>query len=208
MRAVDNVSLSVNNGDFVVILGHSGSGKTTLLSLIGGLTKPDQGQVLIAGQENWDQGDNALSEMRNGTIGFIFQFASLIPTLTALENILLPQSFSSHDVKMKRQAADLLAMVGLQDKMAAFPSQLSGGQQRRIAIARAFMNEPKIILADEPTGDLDEETEHDILRIFRDANASGTTFLVVTHNRDLAQSQVKTRVMNMKAGVLAEGSLL
>lgn len=204
VTAVSNVNLAIAQGEFVVILGHSGSGKTTLLSLIGGLTVPDSGEVLVNGVENWQQSDNALSDMRNATIGFVFQFASLIPTLTALENVLLPLTFGRSPRGSHAQAQDILARVGLADKMNAFPGQLSGGQQRRIAIARAFINQPAIILADEPTGDLDEETEGDILRIFKEYNEGGTTFVVVTHNMHLARSQNNARVLEMRQGVLRE----
>ena len=204
VTAVDNVSLQVAAGEFVVILGHSGSGKTTLLSLIGGLTKPDSGEVLIDGVENWHQSDDALSDMRNSKIGFIFQFASLIPTLTALENILLPLTFGKTPRGGYQQALEILELVGLPDKANAFPAQLSGGQQRRIAIARAFINQPDIILADEPTGDLDEATEQDILEIFKAYNQKGITFVVVTHNVHLAQTQLNARVLEMRRGVLSE----
>ncbi|MFZ5770646.1 MAG: ABC transporter ATP-binding protein [Thermodesulfobacteriota bacterium] len=203
VQAVADVNLEVAGGDFVVILGHSGSGKTTLLSLIGGLTSPDQGSVRIHGRDNWGSGDAALSLLRNRTIGFIFQFASLIPTLTALENVLLPLYFQKRTAKRKERALDLLAAVGLTDKAGAYPAQLSGGQQRRIAIARAFINEPEIILADEPTGDLDEETEADILTMFARFHQQGTTFLVVTHNAHLAVTQRNSRILHMKNGRLA-----
>lgn len=203
LKAVDGVDLEVAAGDFVVILGHSGSGKTTLLSLIGGLTKPEQGRVLVKGIENWRQSDNALAAMRNRTVGFIFQFASLIPTLTVMENLLLPMSFGGQIAESRAKASQLLAEVGLAEKVNAYPAQLSGGQQRRIAIARAFITQPEIILADEPTGDLDEETELEILNFFRQRNAEGTTFIVVTHNRELARSQNRARVLEMRNGVLS-----
>ena len=202
VHAVDTVNLSVNKGDFLVILGHSGSGKTTLLSLMGGLTSPDKGQVFIDGVENWQQTDRALSTMRNSKIGFIFQFASLIPTLSVMENILLPLSFGENPAGSRDLARDILAQVGLADRGKAFPSQLSGGQQRRVSIARSFINRPDIILADEPTGDLDEETERDILALFRRYNEEGTTFVVVTHNSDLAATQKGARVFSMRQGVL------
>lgn len=203
-HAVDKVDLSVNPGDFVVILGHSGSGKTTLLSMIGGLTMPDGGVILVDGMDISQQPDHALAAMRNRKIGFIFQFASLIPTLTVMENILLPLSFGGVSAGSRERAVEILAQVGLADKANAFPSQLSGGQQRRIAIARAFINQPDIILADEPTGDLDEETEMDILSLFKTYNQKGTTFMVVTHNSDLAATQERARVFFMRQGVLAE----
>ncbi|MFZ5775437.1 MAG: ABC transporter ATP-binding protein [Thermodesulfobacteriota bacterium] len=207
IHAVDQVDLLVGKGDFVVILGHSGSGKTTLLSMIGGLTLPDQGEVLVDGVNIASLPDHALASMRNQKIGFIFQFASLIPTLTVMENILLPLSFGGIPAGSRERATEILARVGLADKANAFPSQLSGGQQRRIAIARAFINQPDIILADEPTGDLDEETEKDILALFRGFNQQGTTFLVVTHNSDLAATQERARVFFMRQGVLSEQTI-
>ena len=204
-RAVDDVSFSADKGDFIIILGHSGSGKTTLLSLVGGLAAPDSGQVLVNKRDNWQQSDADLSEMRNKTVGFIFQFSSLIPTLTSLENVLLPLSFSKKSAGDQKLAMELLAMVGLGDKINAFPAQLSGGQQRRVAIARAFINQPDIILADEPTGDLDEETERDIMNIFKKYNQeNNTTFLIVTHNNELTKLVEKTRTFQMKQGVLRE----
>ncbi|MEN8256739.1 MAG: ABC transporter ATP-binding protein [Thermodesulfobacteriota bacterium] len=206
LTAVDQVNLQVNKGEFVVILGHSGSGKTTLLSLIGGLTKPDGGTVRIDNIDNWQQADDELAVMRNKKIGFIFQFASLIPTLTVLENILLPLSFTSDPQGDRQYALDLLERVGLSGRQDDLPGQLSGGQQRRVAIARSFINRPDIILADEPTGDLDEETEKEILAIFKDFNKQGITFLVVSHNKDLALSQDRPRMLTMKNGSLAETS--
>ncbi|NTV12559.1 MAG: ABC transporter ATP-binding protein [Desulfobulbaceae bacterium] len=207
-RAVEGVSFGVEAGDFVTILGHSGSGKTTLLSLIGGLARPNRGQVLVDGCDCWAQSDTELAVMRNSTIGFIFQFSSLIPTLTVLENIILPLSFAAdrtRDQESTELALELLDQVGLIDKGNAFPAQLSGGQQRRVAIARAFINRPRIILADEPTGDLDEVTEQEILKLFRHYNEKvGTTFLVVTHNRQLAESQHNPRTFAMKDGRLSE----
>lgn len=202
--AVNNINLQVSAGDFVVILGHSGSGKTTLLSLIGGLTSPDSGSVRINGIDNQGQDDRYLSILRNKTIGFIFQFASLIPTLTSLENLLLPLYFGSGTNEDHEYAMHVLEQVGLADKAKAYPSQLSGGQQRRIAIARAFMCKPDIILADEPTGDLDEDTEKEILDLFRKENEKGVTFLVVTHNSNLAKNQVAPRILHMKQGNMSE----
>lgn len=197
------VNLDIDRGDFVTILGHSGSGKTTLLSLIGGLTQPDSGTVYIDGTENWHQPDPALADLRNRKIGFIFQFASLIPTLTVVENILLPLSFAKSPEGDRRYAMHLLERVGLRERANNLPGQLSGGQQRRVAIARSFINRPEIILADEPTGDLDEATEDDILALFREFNQDGVTFVVVTHNGGLAGTQQTPRILNMSQGVLA-----
>jgi len=187
LKAVDHVSFSANKGDMVSIMGHSGSGKTTLLSLVGGLTKPDSGQVLINETDLWSMDDDRLSEFRNKKINFIFQFSSLIPTLTSLENVMLPTAFGNYSKNVREYSRELLKIVGLEDKMNAYPSHLSGGQQRRVAIARAFVNDPEIILADEPTGDLDEETEREVIMLFHRMNEEkGITFLIVTHDADVA----------------------
>lgn len=187
VKAVDNVTFSMKKGEFVSIVGHSGSGKTTFLSLIGGLTKPDSGSVIIDGNDIWTMNDNSLSEFRNNRISFIYQFSSLIPTLTVFENIILPTAFGRYDGRTEGHAKELLSTVGLSDKASSYPSQLSGGQQRRVAIARAFITGPAIILADEPTGDLDEETEAEIIGLFaRMKQEKGIAFLIVTHSSELA----------------------
>jgi ABC-type lipoprotein export system ATPase subunit len=190
IRAVDNVSLSIKKGEFVSIVGHSGSGKTTLLSLLGGLTRPDSGSIHIDGIDILSLNDNELSEYRNEKVSFIYQFSSLIPTLTALENVILPTIFSKKKIggNLIDKAKELLSLVGLKDKFNAYPSQLSGGQQRRVAIARAFINDPELVLADEPTGDLDEDTEKEVMDLFERFNREmGITFILVTHNRELAK---------------------
>jgi len=202
-KAVDDVSFSVKTGEMVSIVGHSGSGKTTLLSLIGGLTKPDSGQILIDDINIWSMDDAALSKFRNNKISFIYQFASLIPTLTALENIMLPTAFGGRTDDIRGHAEGLISLVGLREKSGAYPSHLSGGQQRRVAIARAFINSPDIILADEPTGDLDEETEDEIIRLFQDmSEKKKVTFLIVTHNKEIAAQS--RRQLSMSNGVLSE----
>jgi len=201
IKAVDNVNLHVDKGELMAIVGHSGSGKTTLLSLMGGLTKPEAGTVVVAGTDLWSLSDNELSRFRNQKINFIYQFASLIPTLTVLENVMLPTAFGAWTEGTTEKAKDLLRMVGLEDKENSFPSQLSGGQQRRVAIARAFVNDPEVVLADEPTGDLDEETEADIFNLFKKFNEERqVTFVIVTHNRDLAGKT--QRQIRMDHGVL------
>jgi ABC-type lipoprotein export system ATPase subunit len=203
LKAADNVSLTVRDGEMVSVIGHSGSGKTTLLSLIGGLTRPDAGQVLINNVDIWSMGDNAMSEFRNRKISFIYQFSSLIPTLTAIENILLPTAFGNYGEDLEGYARELLTIVGLKEKIGSYPSHLSGGQQRRVAIARAFINRPEIVLADEPTGDLDEDTENDVLALFRKVNEeNNTTFVIVTHNKDIAARAGKQ--FKMSGGILAE----
>ncbi len=207
ITAVDRAALTIQEGDFVSLIGHSGSGKTTLLSIIGGIIRPTGGQVLYRGSDICTANDDALSQYRNTKVGFMFQFASLLPSLRVSENLLLPTLFNdgrgaaagSHGHKVR----ELLSLVGLEDKVRAFPSQLSGGQQRRVAIARAFMNNPELILADEPTGDLDEETEQDMMDFFKSMNKSHRiTFIMVTHNTDLARQA--NRCIRMHQGRLNE----
>ncbi len=201
VRAVDSVDLEIPRGQMVSIVGHSGSGKTTLLSLMGGLTKPSSGRVIIDGINIWNLSDKEMSQLRNEKIGFSFQFASLMPTLNAMDNVSLPSTFSGrpHD---NSRAVNLLKLVGLEDRIYSYPEQLSGGEQRRVALARTLMNEPRLILADEPTGDLDEETEADILEIFRRINGEGVTIVIVTHSRAVA-SQAE-RALRMHRGHLSE----
>jgi ABC-type lipoprotein export system ATPase subunit len=194
---VDNISLTINKGEFLSIVGHSGSGKTTLISIIGGILKPTLGRVLLEGTDICTLDDNRLSEYRVNRIGFMFQFASLLPILTAKENVLLPGIFSpGRNVADDKAAVDLLEMVGIGEKADSYPSQLSGGQQRRVAIARALLNKPDIILADEPTGDLDEETEAEIMSLFEKINQKhGVTIILITHNLNLAgKAQKKLRM--------------
>jgi len=203
LHAVRNVSLEITKGDFISIVGHSGSGKTTLLSLIGGITTPSSGSILFEDKDLAALGSDHLSEYRCDQVGFMFQFASLLPMLTVKENLLLPAVFAAKEARNTAgdKAIDLLRKVGLVDKIHAFPAQLSGGQQRRVAIARAFMNDPVVVLADEPTGDLDEETEASMMDFFKDMNESkGITLIMVTHNTDLAR-QAK-RLCRMDFGSL------
>lgn len=204
--AVDNVSFSCEKGEYISIIGHSGSGKTTILSLIGGLTRPDRGDIVIDGKGILAMDDDSLSEFRNKKLNFVFQFSSLIPTLTSLENVMLPVVFGTDKKNMREtreEAIRLLESLGLSDKIDAYPSQLSGGQQRRVAIARAFINNPEIILADEPTGDLDEDTEAEVIRFFKRLNEEkGITFIVVTHSSSIA-SEAK-RILRMHNGKLYE----
>ncbi len=206
IRAVSDVTLEINKGDFISIVGHSGSGKTTLLSMIGGITSPSSGSILFDGVDLSALGSDQLSEYRSRKIGFMFQFASLLPMLTVQENLMLPTAFTEQPELLEKageKAAELLKLVGLADKIGHFPPQLSGGQQRRVAIARAFINDPVIILADEPTGDLDEDTEMDMMNFIKTMNnAYQTTFIMVTHNTDLAKKA--QRRLRMTQGLLQE----
>ncbi len=201
IKAVLPVTLSIKQGEFVSIVGHSGSGKSTLLSLIGGIARPDAGTVSIDGVNIRDYDESKLSRLRNEKFGFVYQFASLIPTLTAAENVLLPSVFGKK--KSHEDAARLLELVGLGDKADRYPSELSGGEQQRVAIARAFINSPEIILADEPTGDLDEETETEIMSFFEQINKEKkVTMIMVTHSSELAVRA--PRRLRMKNGVIEE----
>ena len=207
LRAVDGVSLRIEAGEFVSIIGHSGSGKTTLLSILGGLSAPTSGRVVFDGVDVYGLDADGLSEYRCEKIGFVFQFASLLPALTVMENLLLPGGFRPRAAKPRNGAAaekalGLLALVGLSEKAEVLPSRLSGGQQRRVAIARALMNDPALILADEPTGDLDEETEAEVMALFRAVNErSGATFVLVTHDTALARQAGRRLRMN-RGGVI------
>ncbi len=199
ITALRPLDLTIGKGEFVSIVGHSGSGKSTLLSLIGGIALPDSGAVFIDGLNIRDFDDARLSKLRNEKFGFVYQFASLIPTLTATENVLLPTVFGGN--KKADDAVQLLAMVGLSDKADRYPSELSGGEQQRVAIARAFIHSPEIILADEPTGDLDEETEAEIMAFFQRINRERkVTMIMVTHSSEIAL-RAGTR-LRMKQGQL------
>jgi putative ABC transport system ATP-binding protein/lipoprotein-releasing system ATP-binding protein len=199
ITALRPLDLTIGKGEFVSIVGHSGSGKSTLLSLMGGIARPDTGTVTIDGIDIRSYDDARLSRLRNEKFGFVYQFASLIPTLTAAENVLLPTVFGGS--KKSEDAVRLLQYVGLGDKADRYPSELSGGEQQRVAIARAFINDPEIILADEPTGDLDEETEAEIMSFFERINRErNVTVVMVTHSSELALRAGKR--LRMKQGAL------
>jgi ABC-type lipoprotein export system ATPase subunit len=189
IQAVRGVDLEIAQGQFAAVVGRSGSGKSSLMAMIGGLSRPTGGAVQINGINIWGMPDNALAQFRSHQIGYVFQPASLLQTLRLIDNVALPALLNraAGIQAIYERAEDLLALLGLADLMEAYPSEISAGQQRRIAIARALINDPSFILADEPTSDLDEPTEHEILdelmRINRDR---GTTLLLVTHNLSLA----------------------
>jgi len=188
--AVNEIDLAIKKGDLISIAGPSGSGKTTLLSLIGCLTKPSSGRILIDEKDVSSLSDEALSALRSEKIGFVFQQAHVIPTMTVLENVLLPLVFSKEkDVeKKKERAIKLLKEVGLDSRINSIPKNMSGGQVKRISIARALINCPEILLADEPTGDLDQASSREIMEILKRMNRDeGLTVLLVTHNQELAQ---------------------
>jgi len=204
--ALNEVSLSIQKGDFITIIGPSGSGKTTLLNMIGCLDLPTAGNVLIDGIDISREDDNGLTRIRRDKIGFIFQQFNLIPTLTALENVELPMLFKNKKVSKSQQRKNALALfdlVSLEKKYADHkPNELSGGQQQRVAIARALANHPPIILADEPTGNLDTKTGIGIMDLLQQLNKDGATVIVVTHNPSLAKYSSETiRIMDGKIGV-------
>lgn len=207
VEAVKKVDLEVGWGEFVSIIGPTGSGKTTLLNLIGGLTTPSEGLVFIGELHLGSLSDQALSRLRGEKVGFIYQFPSLIPSLTVQENAALPALLLGKEPRKAaiKRAEEILALVGMEAKKDSYPSQLSGGEQRKAAIARAFINEPELILADEPTGDLDEGTEHEMIELFHRLNREERiTFILVTHNTQLAVRG--DRLLRMRGGVLIQSS--
>ncbi|MEM3551315.1 MAG: ABC transporter ATP-binding protein [Candidatus Bathyarchaeia archaeon] len=190
VQALRGVSLKIDEGELVSIQGPSGSGKTTLLNMIGGLDKPTGGRVIIDGVDITNLGEKELASFRREKIGFIFQIYNLVPLLTALENVELPMMLSGKfsETEVRRRAEELLALVGLKDRMHHRPTQLSGGEQQRVAIARALANEPAIILADEPTGNLDQASGQRIIKLMRNLNETlNQTFIIVTHDPAVAE---------------------
>lgn len=204
VTAVRDLSLDISSGEFTIVVGRSGSGKTTLLNLAGGLTRPTSGQVSFDGVDLQNLNDQKLSFTRNRKIGFVFQFPSLLPTLTVLENVILPTGFSSngHGPEVHERAEVLLRNVSLSDKLASYPRQLSAGQQQRVVIARSLMNQPRLLLADEPTSNLDERTEAEIMDLFHELHATlDLTIVLVTHTRQLVSS-------GMRSIEMAEGRIV
>lgn len=197
--AVDHISFSVEEGEFVVILGQSGAGKSTVLNMLGGMDKPSEGTVTVAGREISAMNDRELGTYRADIIGFIFQFYNLLPSLTAYENIALVKSI----VKNAGNADEMLRLVGLAHCRDKFPSQMSGGEQQRVSIARALAKNPKILLGDEPTGALDSETGIIVLELLQKlCRENGKTVILVTHNSDIAKCADK--VIRMKNGKIRE----
>jgi putative ABC transport system ATP-binding protein len=183
--ALNNVSLLVNDGDFIAVMGPSGSGKSTLLNIIGGLDHISSGEVILDGKRIDSLNENALVDIRRGKIAYVFQQYHLIPSLTALENVLLPLTFCGAN-KKDQKALDILKRVRLEKRAEHKPSQLSGGEQQRVAIARALANDPSLILADEPTGNMDRKTGKEILALFEQLNKEGRSIVMVTHDPEIA----------------------
>lgn len=204
MHAVRGVSLEVEQGEYVAIVGPSGSGKSSLLNLLGAIDTPDDGELTIAGRRIERMSDRELTDFRLRNIGFVFQRFYLLPVLTARENVELPMAEAGVSRADRRaRASELLRYVGLERREHHRPTQLSGGEQQRVAIARALANRPALLLADEPTGELDARTGGEIIELFGRLNADGTTIIVVTHDEGLASAA--RRVVHMKDGAIRDG---
>ena len=205
--AVNDVSYKFENGKFYAIMGHSGSGKSTLISILGTLEKPTNGNCLIGDKDISNLDDNTLSKIRNKNIGFIFQNYALDPNLKSFENVMLPMYINENIKKEERKnkAIELLKYVNLESRIEHYPNELSGGEQQRVAIARALANDPDIILADEPTGNLDEKNEEIIFNILKKISASGRCVIVVCHNNNILKyADVVLEMQNGKLGVKNE----
>ena len=200
LRSLD---LSIEAESFVSIIGPSGSGKTTLLGLLAGLDEPSSGRVLLDGEDIFDLSEDGRAAFRAERVGFVFQTFHLLPTLTTLENVLVPLELRGEVAGARESAVELLERVGLGGRLGHFPAQLSGGEQQRVALARAFSNRPKILFADEPTGNLDQETGRSIVRMIEELNhEAGTTLVLVTH--DLSLAERADRILTLGGGRVAE----
>ena len=204
VRALDNVSLSINRGEFVLIVGSSGSGKSTLLNMIGLIDRPTSGRIILDNIETTQLNDNQVSQFRNKKLGFIFQFSNLLQDLSVLENVMLPQQIQTNSLNSIDAAKQLLVKVGLEDQILKRANKISGGQAQRAARARGLINKPAIVLADEPTGNLDSVTAANIVKLMKEmAKEFNQTFIVVTHDRQ--QFPDVDRVITIKDGRSFEG---
>ena len=205
VKILKNVDLTVEEGDYLAIMGPSGSGKTTLMNIIGCLDVPTSGSYSLNGEDISRASENHLADVRNSTLGFVFQSFYLLPKLTARDNVALPLLYAGVKKRERsRRAEKALEMVGLGDRVDFMPNQLSGGQQQRVAIARAMINEPKILLADEPTGALDSTSGHQVMDLFDQLNAAGTTIVLITHEPAVGQRAKRVRRI-LDGRLMAEG---
>lgn len=201
---LDHISFSVQQGEFVSILGPSGSGKSTMMNILGCLDVPTSGQYILSGHNVAHLEEAQLARIRNREVGFVFQSFQLLPRLTAIENVELPLIYAGvHAVQRRKRAAEMLERVGLSQKMEHYPNQLSGGQQQRVAIARAMVTQPTILLADEPTGALDQKTGLQVMELFRELHQEGRTIIMITHDEKIAQNA--SRIVRILDGKLWEG---
>lgn len=202
-EVLKDITITVEDGEMVAIIGPSGSGKSTLMNIIGCLDRPTRGSYFLAGQNTARLPDQKLAAIRNRHIGFVFQSFNLLPQYTALENVELAMLYGNASPKKARtQALEALEMLGLKERLKHKPNQLSGGQKQRVAIARAIVNSPSIILADEPTGNLDSKTGHEVMENFKELNRNGRTVIIVTHDMGIAQQAHRT--INIKDGMVEE----
>ena len=194
IRALDGVDLNIADGEFVAIMGRSGSGKSTMLNILGCMDKPSSGKYWLAGQDVSVLSDDELSTIRNEHIGFVFQGFHLLPRLSALENVLVPLRFATQEQQQNgvERAKDLLRQVGLGERVHHMPNEMSGGQIQRVAIARSLINNPAVLLADEPTGNLDSAISEQIIELLKNLNAEGQTIVMVTHEPDIAENAGRT----------------
>ncbi len=200
VKAVDDISISIERGEFVAIMGPSGSGKSTAMNLVGSLDLPTQGTIFLDGHDISHLSESEVAQLRGKKIGFIFQSFNLIPNLNALENVALPMIFQGGDSYAREiRAKKILQEIGLQDRIEHYPRELSGGQQQRVAIARALANDPEIILADEPTGNLDTKTGEQVMDLLENLNKNGKTIIIVTHDSNIAMKHAK-KIFWMKDG--------
>ncbi|MDJ0656051.1 MAG: ABC transporter ATP-binding protein [Xanthomonadales bacterium] len=205
VHALDHVDLEIAPGDFVAVMGPSGSGKSTLMNILGCLDTPDEGRYQLLDQEVAQLDDDRLSQIRNSHIGFVFQSFHLLPRMTALENVLMPLRYNnSVEASDRQRGVDLMDRLGLSDRMDHRPNQLSGGQRQRVAIARSLINQPPLLLADEPTGNLDSRTSEEIMELFEELNGGGQTILMVTHEEEIAAHA--SRVIRMRDGKIEHDS--
>ncbi len=195
IKAIEDVNFEISEGEFVVVLGASGAGKTTILNILGGMENATSGEVIVGANNIASYNDDELCQYRRNDIGFVFQFYNLIQNLTARENVELALQICKDPL----DAVEVLKLVGLENRLDSFPSQLSGGEQQRIAIARAIVNDPVFVIADEPTGNLDPETSWDIMEIFKEINATGTTIVMATHDKEVVDAMGK-RVIAIEKG--------
>jgi putative ABC transport system ATP-binding protein len=201
VQALRGINLDIERGEFVSIMGPSGCGKSTLMHIVGCLDRPSSGHVLLDSVDVDELDDNALAEIRNKKVGFVFQTFNLLPKLNAIENVELPLIYAGVGFEARRKkAAELLEIVGLKDRMFHKPSELSGGQSQRVAIARSLANDPSIILADEPTGNLDSKSGEEIIHLFDELNKRGITLIMVTHDQDIANQS--KRIVRLKDGLI------